>query len=513
MVIVDDFGWADAGWHRLETGVTKEVQTPAMDGLVKEGIELNRHYVHMMCTPTRSSFYSGRLPIHVLTILSGPCDKNGAIPRNMTGIGQVLRKGGYATHHVGKWDAGMATPTHTPHGRGYDTSLGYFGHGNWAWSQAEWGGSQAERTQIPVPPGGHGIIDFYDTDHPANTLNGTGHEEDLFRERMTHIISNHDPSEPLFLTYASKLVHYPLQAPEAYQKKFAFITDSDNRRTYHAMVNFLDDQIANITTQFKDKGMWENTLMVLMSDNGGFVKNYNGGCQNMPYGGPSGEDSDHGTACYNGEAGANNWPLRGGKYSQYEGGIRVNAFISGGFLPPAVRGTKLNAMVHVVDWYATFAGLAGVSTFDGVAALAKLPPVDSVDMWPLITGENVTSPRDTVLVTKTLLLHKQWKYSRSPMIEASWGGPHYPNGSSIANNDWLSNYTNNCGATGCLYDVEGDMTEQNDVAALNPEVCKELGAMIDTIGATIYSVSHAEDPACTAAANDKFGGFYAPWLP
>ena len=122
---------------------------------VKEGVELNRHYVHMMCTPTRASFQSarpsapqhthththtpqsvataaapspvqngalvrntpravacsgGRLPIHVLTRLSSPCDSNGAIPRNMTGIATKLSAAGYLTHSFGKWDAGMATP-------------------------------------------------------------------------------------------------------------------------------------------------------------------------------------------------------------------------------------------------------------------------------------------------------------------------------------------------------------------------------------------------------------------
>lgn len=512
MVLVDDFGWADAGWHRKPS--TPEVVTPTMDDLVASGVELNRHYVHMMCTPTRSSFYSGRLPIHVLTILSGPCDKNGAIPRNMTGIAHVLKRGGYATHHVGKWDAGMVTPDHTPHGRGFDTALSYFGHGNWAWSQAEWGGSQNERTQIPVPPGDHGIIDFYDTDKPASQLNGTGHEEDLFRDRIQMILQAHNQSQPLFLTYASKLVHYPLQAPKAYQEKFSFITDSDNRRTYHAMVNFLDDQLGNITGTMKSLNMWENTLMVLSSDNGGFVKNDNGGCQTMAYGGPTGEDIGHGTACYNGEAGANNWPLRGGKYSQYEGGIRVNAFASGGILPAKVRGTKLSEMIHIVDWFATFATLAGQSTYDSRGAASNLPPVDSLDMWPLLSGENGTSPRDTVLVTKTLLLHKQWKFSRGNMIESSWGGEHYPNGTTIKDNNWISNYTNVCSQkTGCLYDVVADMTEQNDVAAKHPAVVKELDILMTAIGSTIYEASHAEDPACTVAALTEYGGFYGPWLP
>ena len=115
--------------------------------LVKEGVELSRHYVHMMCTPTRArfvifrrgfreffpsfpghvsrvffvmfrvffalcvflmlslvlgSFQSGRLPIHVLTQLSSPCDRNGAIPRNMTGIAAQLKAAGYKTHQVCK---------------------------------------------------------------------------------------------------------------------------------------------------------------------------------------------------------------------------------------------------------------------------------------------------------------------------------------------------------------------------------------------------------------------------
>lgn len=131
MVLVDDFGFGDAGWHR--PAGYQEVQTPTMNALVKEGIELNRHYVHMMCTPTRSSLQSGRLPVHVQLSLQGPCSVGAGMARNMTGIAEHLKAGGYATHQVGKWDAGMASPKQTPLGRGYDSSLGYFGHGNWVW--------------------------------------------------------------------------------------------------------------------------------------------------------------------------------------------------------------------------------------------------------------------------------------------------------------------------------------------------------------------------------------------
>ena len=81
----------------------------------------------------------------------------------------------------------MAYPESTPKGRGYDTSLNYFGHGNWMWSQSEWGGSEDHQMDIPNTT----IVDFWDTDKPAKTLNGTGSEEDLFRDRIVNILHDH----------------------------------------------------------------------------------------------------------------------------------------------------------------------------------------------------------------------------------------------------------------------------------------------------------------------------------
>ena len=127
-ILVDDLGHGNVGFHRTEVHPPPEVVTPRMDALVAAGMVLDRHYVFKMCTPSRSSFLSGRFPVHVTQHLREPEEPNAGVPRNMTGIAEVLKQAGYATHQVGKWDAGMATPKHTPKGRGFETSLGYFEH-------------------------------------------------------------------------------------------------------------------------------------------------------------------------------------------------------------------------------------------------------------------------------------------------------------------------------------------------------------------------------------------------
>ena len=85
------------------------------------------------------------------------------------------------------------------------TSLNYFDHGNWMWTEAAWGGSYNHRGDIPLPA--ETIVDFWNTDQPANKLNGTGYEEMLFRDRMAEILQAHPEGTPLFLNYDSKVAH------------------------------------------------------------------------------------------------------------------------------------------------------------------------------------------------------------------------------------------------------------------------------------------------------------------
>jgi arylsulfatase I/J len=108
-ILLDDLGHAELGYHR--TTKTKEVQTPSIDALLNDGVNLNRHYVHKFCSPTRCAIQSGRAPIHVNVIniapevsnASDPVSGYAGIAPNMTGIAAVMKTAGYKTHMVGKW--------------------------------------------------------------------------------------------------------------------------------------------------------------------------------------------------------------------------------------------------------------------------------------------------------------------------------------------------------------------------------------------------------------------------
>eukprot|EP00966_Prymnesium_polylepis_P151391 3498237-Prymnesium_polylepis.1 len=166
LVLLDDYGWANAGWHRNYTAPggafvppTAEVATPHMDSLVAAGIELDRAYAYKYCSPSRSALQSGRDPYHVnvlnadMSIVNRSDPESGfaGIPRSMTGIATKLATAGYATAMFGKWDVGGAVAEQTPRGRGYERALSYFHHLNDEWSTTVWQRAcQAGGASVPV---------------------------------------------------------------------------------------------------------------------------------------------------------------------------------------------------------------------------------------------------------------------------------------------------------------------------------------------------------------------------
>eukprot|EP01084_Bolivina_argentea_P160620 279682_1 len=120
-ILADDLGFANLGYHN--NLAASGVKTPNIDNLVANGLELNRHYVHYVCSPTRSSIQSGRLPVHN-NLSNNAARQNiyNGVPPNYTCIAERLSKdAGYDTHFIGKWDAGSTVPEQTPFGRGYST--------------------------------------------------------------------------------------------------------------------------------------------------------------------------------------------------------------------------------------------------------------------------------------------------------------------------------------------------------------------------------------------------------
>jgi len=495
LVLVDDWGWNNAGYHRPND---PEVVTPNIDGLVKEGIELDRHYTYHYCSPSRSTLQSGRMSVHVAYGFDDPLlkgsDPDGGfsgIPRNMTGLAAKMKSAGYRTHMTGKWDAGMATWDHTPMGRGYETFFGYYHHAEDYWSQ------RLSDSDFKPDICGN-IIDLWNTTGPAYGKNGTAYVEEMFTENTMGILDRHDPAEPLFLFHSFHLIHTPLQVPEEWESKFAFLANRE-RRLYAAMASYMDDIMGRIKKKLMDKGMWENTLMVVSSDNGGPTYWLPG----IGYGA------------------ASNVPLKGSKMSDWEGGIRVNAFVSGGAIPAAKRGSKLEDYMHIADWYTTLCAIAGVDPTDTRAAQAGLPPVEGFDHSALIVGDGApgSGKRTEMHHSARALTSGQWKLITGGMevLEFHFNESMVYGNGSIPYSDYLPGYEGphvmwrnmtDCSA-GCLYDVTGDPFETTDIAAQHPDVVQTLTARLAELNKGIYLPDRGTpDPA----ACSRWNGFYGPWI-
>jgi len=548
-LLIDDYGWADAGWHR-PTGYT-EVSTPNMDALVKEGVEMDRHYVYKFCSPTRSAVQTGRNPIHVNSVNLDPNNYNpkdnvsgfSAVPRNMTGLGELMKRGGYSTHFFGKWDCGMATMEHTPRGRGYDTSLHYFHHmedywqswfqngngntkffkgcseaaGGDVWLRDLWLANATyegpavnaidsatecsvgvfDLCSIPQYAPGGSCPPYPGFPKAAAEPAACTYVDETFTNHVIKAITSHDPTseDPLFIFWAPHAIHSPLQVPGEFYTRFAHIDDF-RRRRYHAMVAYIDTKVGQVVDALKQTGHFDDTVMFMSADNGGPI-----------YG--------------DGSAGANNYPLKGGKASNWEGGVRVNAWVSGGALPDAVRGTKKEGLSTIWDWWATFAAIGGINDIeDHKAKAAGLPPIDSINLWDYISGEVSSSPRTSVIIGDgdgevggAVLATPDgqiWKRLEGSISAAGWTGPQCPNAT------YHTPGTAACRPY-CLFRLDSDPYEYHDLmnstdgAATASAV--QLKKLMTTAAASGFHPNRGgQDPASCIAAVKKWNNFWGPWV-
>ena len=517
-VLFDDLGWANVGWQSPNL---PESATPRLTALATAGVILKRRYAHYTCTPSRSSLATGRLPVHVQLTLDNPDVQNAGVPANMTTLPAKLFLSNFTSHLVGKHDMGFARPVHTPEGRGYASSLIYASHMNNYFTYKE------EPTGVSCA--NLSIVDLWDSGAPARALAGGGaYIEDLFVSRALAIIAAHNFSRGgLFLDYRPHSMHWPLMVPEAAFANFSWVGDDEPacrqrfygdapwpgapnasfacRRLYQSMLALADAKVGALVDALTARGLWEQTLVLFHGDNGG---------------------SDTLS-----ENSANNWPLRGGKYSPFEGGVRVPAFVGGGFVPAAVRGTQSEALISTADYLLTLCLLAGGASEaacrgDALAEAGGLPPQDSQDFWPaIVAAASGTTPvvrTELPIDAHTLLSIESpgtpgspwWKLHTGMVRGAGWHAPVFPNSTSPD----PSLPTLNC-SRGCLFDVSSDEAEAVDVASLHPDVVARLTRRLANLSASFYSNAdigvdacpqHEANCACWMAHN-TYGGFFGPW--
>lgn len=366
MIVADDLGWSDVGWHG---GFAK---TPHLDRLVQSGVELDRHYVQPVCTPTRTALMSGRYPGRFGPHTLSPSNLR-AMPLGTVTMASALKSLGYSTYQSGKWHLG-ARPEWGPTAFGFD-----HGYGTLTGAADPW--THKYRKNSPYE-------DTWQRD--GRRLDEEGNATELVAaEALSRIRERH---APWFMYVPFHAVHTPVDTPEEYKRLYDGVkfhddpAKQDSRLRMAAMVSQLDAKVGAFVAALEETGQRENTLIVFTSDNGGIES-----LKNAYVG-------DVGDSPLNSE----NDPLRGQKGTLYEGGVRVCAFAN---WPGQLTPRKLTAPMHAVDWLPTIAELVGYVP-------ANAPKWDGLSRWSALKGSaEKLQPRTIYIATPKghALLHGDWK--------------------------------------------------------------------------------------------------------
>ena len=394
-ILADDLGYGDLGCFG-----SPDIKTPNLDRLAKEGVRLTSNYSNSsICSPTRAAFMTGRyfqrIGLEWAVWYQAPGE---GLPPQETSLASMLKAAGYSTALAGKWHLGYEY-SWRPNQQGFDHFFGCLG-GNVNYFK------YYDKT---------GTHDIFLNEEPLYT---EGYVTDLTADYAIRFI-HQMKAQPFFLFAAFNAPHFPFQGPQDAEKEFSW-SEGTREDNYLQMVESLDKAVGRIVDTIDSTGLKEKTLILFTSDNGG-------------------------------DRLARNSPLRGGKGTLWEGGIRVPAIARWtGTIP---SNSVSDHPVQTIDWSATVLQLAE-------APVPENRPLDGKSVMPILTGNGRLNyrplffrrsldPHRTKVNRQRAVRLSQWKYLDTPT------GEQY------------------------LFNLDSDISEQENLINVYESRASEMRALLD----------------------------------
>jgi arylsulfatase A len=419
-IMADDMGYNDLGCYGAP-----RIQTPNIDRMAAEGIRFTQHYAGTsVCAPSRSALMTGQHTGHTPVRGNLQWEPYGQypLPENTITVASLLKQAGYKTSLIGKWGLGVEGTSGDPHKQGFDSYYGYLcqvlAHNH----APEYLMDNGKKVYLGNK------VQYTDTSHWTKGLGSYPLEikqfsQELFTNRALSFIEE-NRENPFFLYLSVVIPHDNGEAPDG--KRYSDIPSfepyenmdwTESEKGYAAMITYLDKDMGKILDKLKELGLDENTLVIFTSDNGG----------DSP--GSFYEES--------------NQPFRGHKRDLYEGGIRV-PFIAR--WPGKIQqGTETNHISAFWDFMPTVCELAGIETPKNTDGISYLPSL----LGQLQTQHNHLYFEFHEQGGKQAVIKDNWKLIRLNVKT--------PELTSLE-----------------LYNIETDISEQNNLAEQMPDKVAEL---------------------------------------
>jgi arylsulfatase A-like enzyme len=461
LYLVDDLGYMDSTVYG-----SQYYETPNMERLAARGIVFTDAYAaNPLCSPTRASILTGKYPArlgittpscHLPPLPDAPLYPERAAPHREVlephsrrflpleeyTLAEALRDAGYKTGFFGKWHLGRPEK-YWPQTQGFDVNVG---GGMW-----------------PGPPS-------YHSPYRISTL-PDGPEGEYITDRLTDEALDyleHNQHDPFFLCFWHYAVHAPFQDKEELRKVFLDKKDPRNKQNdpiMAAMIKSMDESLGSLLDKLDELGLADNTIIIFFSDNGGNEYDRVGPEQWLP---------------------TNNDPLRSGKGSVYEGGVRVPMIVK---WPGVVdSGTRTSAIVSSIDFFPTILDMTGASPHQGQI-------LDGLSLAPLLkSGKKLD--REAIFCHMPHLVPSVTGVLNEP---STWvrKGPWKLIRFYTTTEEFPNRYE--------LYNLDKDIGETRNLAERRPRKVRELDALIDEFlertGAAVPKPNPAYDPAAMAAVD------------